>query len=147
MRKRIEQLLATVLAVTAMGAAGCSKDDPVIEPIVSGESQLVVPPLDQFVVLARHGAQFADRAFIMDGNVGIARSSTSTQNILSAAVDSRTATGKVSLAQRIVLGERAGIGNVGADRIDAPASAMIGTRAPFMDPPVAPQPGTFTAGT
>jgi streptogramin lyase len=140
--------LASFAAVAAALLAGCTKGESKVDDLTAEtESHLVAPPVTQFVVLARHGAQFGDRVFVMDGAVGVAPSSNATPNALTTGRDARIAVGKTSLAQRITLGEGAGIGDVGADRIDAPSSATTGMRAPYVAPPAAPDTGTFTAGT
>src|SRR5262245_27311395 len=131
MRRGLRYFDAFAFAATlgSVLVASCTKapaggDDPTAET----ESHLVAPSVTQFAVLARHGAQLADRAFVIGGAVGVAPSSNATPNALTTGRDARVAVGKTSLAQRVTLGEGAGIGDVGADRIDVPASATTGMR-------------------
>src|SRR5262249_38445513 len=104
---------AFLSALAPVILAGCIQTEKRDDPTAETESHLVAPPVTQFAVLARHGAQFADRVFILDGAVGVAPSSNATPNALTTGRDARIAVGKTSLAQRVTLGESAGIGDVG----------------------------------
>src|SRR6185436_11419982 len=149
---RRENLYFDALAFLATSAtvllAGCTTEEHQRDDSTGQtESHLVAPPVGDFVVLARHSAQFADRVAILSGAVGVAPSANATPNFLSAGPDARIAIGNTSLAQRLVLGTRAGIGDIGANTFELAPEAFTGVRAAYVTPPAGPAIGTFTAGT
>jgi streptogramin lyase len=99
--------------------------------------------LDQFVVLSRNSVTFGARCIITGGDIGVTGSS----NTLAGGTDSRLGVGEVLLAPRVVLGERAVTGEIGANSISAPPSAITGPRSAFEAPPATPRPGSVTPGT
>jgi hypothetical protein len=145
---RLTSCIRFALALLGASAAlGCATSDRPDGPTAENEAHLVAPPVQQYAILARHGAQFADRAFVIGGALGVAPSANGTPNVLSAGRDARIGIGQISLAQRVVLGDFAGIGDVGFTTITVGPNATTGVRAAYVAPPPAPQPGTFTAGT
>jgi hypothetical protein len=165
---------AACIATAIACVAGCSQDNEstkanpsastmpgerVIRPVILQEISpsantsapqatptLTVPPVNQFVILASRSASFNDRTTVSGGHIGVAASGGST-NKLTAGFDTIIGVGKVLLAPTVTLNDRAQTGEIGANTIHAPASAVTGPRGPYVAPPAQPVPGTITAGT
>jgi uncharacterized repeat protein (TIGR01451 family) len=105
-----------------------------------------VPTVNQFVILASHGASLDDRTVVSGGDLGVAASSTGGLNALTSGYDARVGIGEVLLAQKVTLKDRTIAGEIGATVIVAP-HATTGPRSGFVAPPAPPTPGSFTAGT
>ncbi len=151
MRKAsISQASFGLLGLTASFGLACSTDDNAPEQSpkeLTAPLTVPVPTLDQFVVLSRSSATFGARCIITGGDIGVAAGSGGPPNTLSGGNDARLGVGEVLLAPRVVLGERAVTGEIGASSISAPPSAITGPRSAFEAPPAAPRPGSVTPGT
>src|SRR5262245_34276437 len=90
----------------AAGLAGCGETENEAVETATSALTVPVPTVNQYVVLANHGASFDDRSNISGGDLGVAPSSTTTLNTLTAGFDSRVGVGEVLLAQRMVLKDR-----------------------------------------
>jgi uncharacterized repeat protein (TIGR01451 family) len=135
-----------VLAGFAISTVGCADLPADSAGPTSAALTVPVPTVNQFVVMANHGASFDDRSVISGGDIGVQASSTSALDVLSAGHDARIGVAEVLLAQKVVLGDRTIAGEIGATVVDA-RHAKTGPRSGFVAPPAAPAPGSFTAGT
>jgi hypothetical protein len=137
--------LASLVVTTAL-VIGCSAPSAGDDATSAHRSSLTTVTIDQFVVLANHSASFNDRSQVTGGDVGVAAGAANQPNVLTTGFDARIAIGEVLVAQSITLNDRTIVGDVEADRINAP-HATTGARTAFVAPPAAPAVGTFTAGT
>src|SRR5262249_47206601 len=101
-----------LLAGLAVGFVGCGGVED--EPAAPASSPLTVPvpTINQFVVLASHGASFDDRSMVSGGDLGVAASTTAVLNTLTGGSDARVGVGEVLLAQHVVLRDRAVAGEI-----------------------------------
>jgi hypothetical protein len=127
----------------AVGVVGCGADRSG-EPTGSETAGLVAPTqVNTFAVLASGRATFLDRTQIINGNVGVAPGS---GDSITAWYDSKIALGKSTLGQRVVLKDRAALGDLFATTV----SGSLGTYtslSPYSAPPAPPPIATFTAGS
>ena len=129
--------------------AGCFSG---VEPEGDGEitevhgAITVSPPPSEFLLLARHGVTFADRATVSGGHVGVLASGNATPNSVTTGFNAQLAIGREVMAERVALGPRSVAGNIDANQILA-TDSTTGTQSPFVSPPVPPLPGTATPGT
>ena len=105
----------------------------------------VSPPASAFVVLARHGVSFRDRATISGGHVGVRASGTGTPNTMTTGINSHVTIGKELMAESVSFGAGSVVGNIDANIIAATGSTT-GAQSPLVSPPVPPLPGTAARG-
>jgi alpha-tubulin suppressor-like RCC1 family protein len=106
----------------------------------------VSPPASAFVILARHGVSFRDRATISGGHVGVRASGTGTPNTMTTGINSHVTVGRELMAESVSFGAGSVVGNIDANIIAATGSTT-GAQSPFVSPPVPPLPGTAAPGT
>ncbi len=149
MKKALPGALSASLVLT-LALAACS-DAPRSEGSEDAKElatplTVPVPTLNQFVVLSRVGATFGQRCIVTGGDIGVAANNGGALNTLTGGNDARLGVGEVLLAPGVVLGARTATGEIGADQINAPPSAMTGPRSAFVPPPAAPTPGAVNPG-
>ena len=104
------------------------------------------PPASQFVILARHGVSFRDRATISGGHVGVRPSGTGTPNTMTTGINSNVTIGKELMAESVSFGAGSVVGNIDANIVAATGSTT-GAVSPYVAPPVPPLPGAAAPGT
>jgi len=97
-----------------------------------------------FAVLASGHASFKDRSTVSGGHIGVAPGS---GDSVTAGFDSRVAIGKSTLGQRLVLKDRAGLGDLFRTTLAAGSGATFTSLSPYAAPPAQPPIVAFTAGT
>ena len=127
----------------ALLAAACNMEQSG-ETLEQSELAATAPTqISGFALLASGHATFKDRAQISGGHVGVAPGS---GDSITAGFDSKTALGRSTLGQRVVLKDRAALG-------DLFATTVVGTRgtytslSPYSAPPAQPSLPAFTAGS
>jgi hypothetical protein len=110
-------------------------------------SRVTAPPpptqLGEFALLATGRVLLQDRTVVAGGHVGIAPG---TGDSLTAGVDARVGLGRSTLGQRVVLKDRAGVGDLFADTVVG-AVGTYSSLSPYSAPPTPPPIVPFTAGT
>jgi alpha-tubulin suppressor-like RCC1 family protein len=104
------------------------------------------PPASAFVILARHGVSFRDRATISGGHVGVRPSGTGTPNTMTTGINSHVTIGRELMAESVSFGAGSVVGNIDANIIAATGSTT-GAQSPYVAPPVPPLPGAAAPGT
>ncbi|HSU42325.1 MAG TPA: hypothetical protein VLJ38_22240, partial [Polyangiaceae bacterium] len=123
---------------------GCGQTAPK-QSLGSESDALVVPTqVNSFAVLATGHATFGDRSAFSGGDVGVAPG---TGDSVTAGFDTQIAVGNYTLAQRMVLKDRAHAGNLAATTVVPGAGATYAALVAYAPPPAAPPIVAFTAGT
>ena len=104
------------------------------------------PPASAFVILARHGVSFRDRATISGGHVGVRPSGTGTPNTMTTGINSHVTIGRELMAESVSFGAGSVVGNIDANIIAATGSTT-GAQSPYVAPPEPPLPGAAAPGT
>jgi hypothetical protein len=141
--------LAVVSAAAACLAA-CSNVSPgaggILGPPKQSSLTVPLPPVTQFLVLASHAISVGDRSVLAGGHVGVAAGPASAPGSLTAGSDARVGIGEVTLAQAVVLHDRAATGELAFNTLNAPLGTT-GPRSAYVAPPAAPAPGPVNVGT